>query len=45
MGPGKYDAWQNGKINLEQLTTERADEVYGPMRGETSLKQLLEVTV
>lgn len=41
MGPGKYDAWQEGKIRLEQLTEERQDDVYGLMRGEPSLKQLL----
>lgn len=41
MGPGKYDAWQEGKIRLDQLTEERDDDVYGRMRGEPSLKQLL----
>ena len=41
MGPGKYNAWQEGKIRLEQLTEERDDDVYGLMRGEPSLKQLL----
>lgn len=41
MGPGKYDAWRNGRIGLEQLTEERQDDVYGLMRGEPSLKQLL----
>lgn len=43
MGPGKYQAWQDGAIQLDQLTAERVDDVYGVMRGEPSLKQLLEV--
>src|SRR5512139_2989806 len=29
MGPGKYSAWQEGKIRLEQLTDEHDDDVYG----------------
>jgi SPP1 gp7 family putative phage head morphogenesis protein len=41
MGSGKYDAWKSGKIELGQLTVERVDDVYGAMRGEPSLKQLL----
>lgn len=41
MGPGKYDAWREGKIRLDQLTEERDDDVYGRMRGEPSLKSLL----
>lgn len=41
MGPGKFDAWQNGRVRLDQLTEERQDDVYGLMRGEPSLKQLL----
>lgn len=42
MGPAKYEAWRAGRIRLDQLTEEREDEVYGLMRGEPSLKQLLE---
>lgn len=42
MGGSKYEAWKNGKISLEQLTEERRDDVYGMMRGEPSLKKLLE---
>lgn len=43
MGPGKYNAWRAGQIRLDHLTTERVDDVYGAMRSEPSLKQLLEV--
>lgn len=42
MGKGKHEAWKEGKIELEQLTTERPDPVYGPMRVVPSLKSLLE---
>jgi len=42
MGPGKYKAWQEGRISLGQLTYEYDDDVYGKMRGEPSLKSLLE---
>lgn len=41
LGPAKYDAWKKGKITLASLSGERDDEVYGPMRGERSLKELL----
>lgn len=40
MGPGKYDAWKQGKFRLDQLSTEQIDEVYGPMRIEQTLKAL-----
>ena len=42
MGPGKFKAWREGRISLEQLTYEREDDVYGLMRGEPSLRSLLE---
>jgi hypothetical protein len=44
MGPGKYSAWKAGKFGLEQLSTIAEDRVYGPMRIESSLKELIGVS-
>jgi hypothetical protein len=44
LGPGKYAAWRNGKFGLEQLSAIREDNVYGPMRVEQSLKELIGAT-
>ena len=41
MGNSKYEAWQEGKFNLDQLTSNYQDEVFGNMRGETPLHKLL----
>lgn len=42
MGVGKYDAWQNGLIDIdERLSKEYNDPVYGTMRSETPLKDLI----
>ncbi len=41
MGNGKYDAWQEGKFNFDQLSNTYQDDVFGQMRGETPLKNLL----
>ena len=41
MGDGKFEAWQNGKFTLDQLSSQRHDDVYGSMRTETSLKDLI----
>lgn len=41
MGNSKYDAWQEGKFNLDQLSGTYQDEVFGTMRGETPLQKLL----
>lgn len=41
MGPGKFEAWQAGKFEFSQLSTERPDETYGRMKFETSLKELI----
>ena len=41
MGPGKYQAWQEGKFEFSALSTQRPDEVYGQMRTETPLKDLV----
>jgi hypothetical protein len=41
MGPGKYEAWSEGKFTFDQLSTTHEDDVFGQMRGEASLKSLL----
>ena len=41
MGKGRFDAYQAGKFKFDQLTSEYDDEVYGKMRRETPLKQLI----
>jgi hypothetical protein len=41
MGPGKYEAWSEGKFTFDQLSTTHEDDVFGQMRGEASLKGLL----
>jgi hypothetical protein len=41
LGPGKYEAWRDGAFELNALTTEQTDAVYGPMRVETPLWKLL----
>ena len=41
MGSGKYQAWQEGKFEFGALSTQRPDEVYGQMRTETPLKDLI----
>lgn len=41
MGPGRYEAWQAGKFSFDQLTTTHNDEVYGDMRVERSLRELI----
>ena len=42
LGPEKYAAWQDGKIALnESLSKTYNDDVYGEMRREASLKDLL----
>lgn len=41
MGPGRYEAWQAGKFEFSQLVRERDDDVYGPMKSETPLKELV----
>ena len=42
MGPGKYEAWKEGKFDLSDLTSVYNDEVYGEMRRETTLKELVQ---
>lgn len=41
MGQAKWDAWKDGQFELSQLTKVTTDDVYGSMRGETSLKDLV----
>jgi SPP1 gp7 family putative phage head morphogenesis protein len=41
MGGPKYEAWQDGKISLQDLTKFHDDDTFGTMRTETSLKELL----
>jgi hypothetical protein len=41
MGTGKWEAWKDGKFEFSQLSTTHEDEVYGQMRTETALKDLI----
>ena len=41
MGATKYEAWKDGKFEFGQLSGTHTDDVYGEMRGETPLKELL----
>lgn len=41
MGAGKFDAWQAGKFDFASLSTSHTDDVYGNMRTETPLKDLI----
>jgi hypothetical protein len=42
MGDSKFEAWQGGKFSFDQLSTTKTNDVFGDMRAETSLKDLLE---
>jgi SPP1 gp7 family putative phage head morphogenesis protein len=39
LGPGKYDAWKEGKFEFSQLATKREDAVYGQMTNAATLKE------
>lgn len=41
MGKDKFDAWKEGKFEFGQLSSTHTDDVYGEMRGETPLKDLI----
>jgi DNA-binding transcriptional ArsR family regulator len=41
LGDGKFEAWKEGKFTLADMSGTRVDEVYGSMRGERSLKDLM----
>jgi hypothetical protein len=40
MGEARFKAWQDGKFSFAQLSREQPDEVYGPMRSVTPLRDL-----
>ena len=42
LGQGKYEAWQAGKFDFAQLSKETTDAVWGVVRTETPLKDLVE---
>jgi SPP1 gp7 family putative phage head morphogenesis protein len=41
LGPGKFEAWKAGQFSLDQLSRETENDVYGLMRTETPLKDLI----
>lgn len=41
MGAARYEAWRDGKFGFGQLSGSHTDDVYGVMRVEASLKELL----
>lgn len=41
LGPGKYEAWKDGKFEFSSLSTTHEDTIYGQMRTETTLKDLI----
>jgi hypothetical protein len=41
LGTGKFDAWQAGRFEFSALSTTHTDAVYGPMRVETPLRELV----
>ena len=41
MGHAAYEAWQDGAIELSQLSAIRNNKIYGPMRVEASLVSIL----
>ncbi len=41
LGPARYRAWQDGAFEFSALSSIYQDDVYGPMRRETSLKVLV----
>ena len=41
MGPGRYQAWRDGKITFAQNSGVRMDDVYGEMRVVAPLKDIL----
>jgi hypothetical protein len=43
MGSEKYEAWKEGKFEFQDLSTTHTDEVYGNMKTETPLKDLIGV--
>lgn len=41
MGKGRYEAWKAGNFELSEISTFYDDSVYGQMRRESSLKELM----
>lgn len=41
MGPGKHQAFQEGRFDLSQASITYDDEVYGTMRREAPLRELV----
>ena len=41
LGADKWQAWKDGAFSFDQLATQHTDEVYGTMRSETPLWELL----
>lgn len=41
MGKGRFEAWKDGKFDLPDISSVYNDEVYGDMRRETPLKDLI----
>lgn len=41
MGQGKFEAWQSGLFTFDKLSREVENDVYGKMRHETPLKDLV----
>ena len=41
MGPAKYDAWKDGKVSISDMSKTVDNDVFGEMRVETPLKDLL----
>lgn len=42
MGQGKFEAWQSGQFTFDKLSREVDNDVYGKMRTETTLKDLIQ---
>jgi hypothetical protein len=41
MGVGMYDAWKSGKVQLSQLSKQVENNIFGTMRVESTLKELV----
>jgi hypothetical protein len=44
MGGAKYRAWKDGAFSFDQLTTTYESQIYGTMKREASLKEILGLT-
>lgn len=41
MGAGKFEAWQDGKFEFSALSSTYQDDIYGEMRREATLQELI----